>query len=57
MAQRYPFPFRPSLVVPKTLGSAFTYLQQLAYLNDQIEQLKARVEVLEEAEDPPTEVQ
>lgn len=56
MTHRYPFPFRPSLVVPKTLGSAFTYLQQLAYLNDQIEQLKARVEVLEEAEDPPSEV-
>lgn len=47
MAHRYPFPFRPSLVVPKTLGSAFTYLQQLAYLEAQIEELKARVEELE----------
>ena len=51
MAHRYPFPFRPSLVVPKTLGSAFTYLQQLAYLEAQIEELKARVEVLENPSD------
>lgn len=51
MAQRYPFPFRPSLVVPKTLGSAFTYLQQLAYLEAQIEELKARVEELEKPSD------
>lgn len=51
MSHRYPFPFRPSLVVPKTPGSAFTYLQQLAYLNDQIEQLKARVEELENPSD------
>ena len=51
MTQRYPFPFRPSLVVPKTLGSAFTYLQQLAYLEAQIEELKARVEVLENPSD------
>lgn len=51
MSHRYPFPFRPSLVVPKTLGSAFTYLQQLAYLEAQIEELKARVEELENPSD------
>lgn len=49
MRRHYPYPAVP-LFIPASYEEAVTYAQQIRYLNDQIEKLKARVDELENPE-------